>query len=118
MITLVLSLGDAVRHRFAISPLGKTAQLSRSLALPHDYTQGAPAAWLRQHELARRRLERERDLRQLLRLMASSHLFLDFLTLIDESALGDIERELDEVRMTLQARARTEIERTLSAHAL
>jgi hypothetical protein len=38
--------------------------------------------------------------------------------LIDKSSLGDIEHELDEVRKTPEARARTEIERTLSAHAL
>lgn len=118
MITLVLSLGDAVRYRFAVSPLGEAVQLSRAMALPHDFTQGAPAAWLRQHEFARRRLEREHDLRPLLRLMAASHYFPDFLTLVSASALGDIERELDEVRATPEARARAEIERTLSAHLL
>jgi DNA-binding transcriptional ArsR family regulator len=86
------------------------------MALPHCFEQGAPAAWLRRQELARRRLEREHDLRPLLRLMGASRYFPDFLTLIDESALGDIERELDEVRNTPEARARSEIERALSRH--
>jgi DNA-binding transcriptional ArsR family regulator len=118
VITLVLSLADTIRYRFAVSPLAEAVQLTRAMALPHSFTQGAPAAWLRQHELARRRLEREHDLRPLLALMGASHYFPDFLTLIDESALGDIERELDEIRNTSRARAGIEIERTLSMHPL
>ena len=35
VITLVLSLADAIRYRFAVSPLSEAVQLSRAMALPH-----------------------------------------------------------------------------------
>jgi DNA-binding MarR family transcriptional regulator len=113
VIVLVLSLADALRSRFAVSPLGEAVQLSRAMALPAAYKQGTPAVWLHRHELARRRLERDHDLRPLLILMAGSHL-PDFLTPTRESALGDIERELAEVRATSAKQARREIDHTLS----
>jgi DNA-binding transcriptional ArsR family regulator len=114
VITLVLSLADALRYRFAVSPLGEAVLLSRAMALPSVFAQGTPAAWLRRHELARRRLQREHDLRPLLALLAAGHYFPDFLTPPDDSALGDVEQELDQVRATPEERARTEIENSLS----
>src|SRR4029450_1053151 len=71
VITLVLSLADALGYRFAVSPLGEAVVLSRAMALPGVFARGTPAAWLRRHELARRRLEREHDLRPLLVLLRS-----------------------------------------------
>jgi DNA-binding transcriptional ArsR family regulator len=113
VITLVLSLGDALRYRFAVSPLGEVVLLSRAIALPRAFAYGTAAAWLRQHDLARRRLEQEHDLRPLLFLIARSHV-PHFLTPTAEAALGDIERELEEVRATPGERAQSEIERILS----
>jgi DNA-binding MarR family transcriptional regulator len=114
VIVLVLSLADALRIRFAISPLGEAVQLSRAMASPAPYAQGTPAVWLQRHELARRRLERDHDLRPLLALMAAGPRFPDFLTPSGESGLGDIDRELAEVRATPAKQARVEIDHTLS----
>src|SRR5262249_4382733 len=111
----VLSLADALRYRFAVSPVSETVLLSRAMALRSDFAQGTPAAWLRRHDLARRRLGRDHDLRPLLALLAAGPYFPDFLTPTSESVLGDVERELDEIRATPSERARAEIEQTLSA---
>jgi DNA-binding transcriptional ArsR family regulator len=118
VITLVLSLADALRHRFTISPVGEVVQLARAMALPDDFTRGSPAAWLRQHAGERRRLEREHDLRPLLDLMAAGPYYPDFLTPKEESVLGNFELELAEVSATSPNQARTEIERTLSIAAV
>jgi DNA-binding transcriptional ArsR family regulator len=118
VVTLVLSLADALRYRFAVSPLGEVVLLSRAMALPYSFARGTPAAWLREHDCARRQLEQEHDLRPLLESMSVSHYFPDFLTPTSEAALGDIERELDEVRETPEERVRSEIERTLSTSPL
>jgi DNA-binding transcriptional ArsR family regulator len=118
VVTLVLSLADALRYRFAVSPLSEVVLLSRAMAIPHAFAQGTPAAWLREHDRARRRLDREHDLRPLLGLMSASHYFPDFLTPTNESALGNIDRELDAVRATPRERVRAEIERTFSCNAL
>src|SRR5262245_13614602 len=113
MITLVLSLADVLRYRFAVSPLGELVLLSRAMALPRLSTSGTPRAWLRQHDLAVRRLSREHDLRPLLALLAAERRAPHFLA-PKESSLGDIERELDEVRATPQEQARSEVGQLLS----
>jgi DNA-binding MarR family transcriptional regulator len=85
------------------------------MALPAAYAQGTPAVWLHRNELARRRLERDHDLRPLLAFMAAGSDLPDFLTPAREAVLGDIERELAEVRATSAKHARTAIEHRLSA---
>jgi DNA-binding transcriptional ArsR family regulator len=115
VLRLVLSLADALRYRFAVSPLSEVVLLSRTMALPPDLAGGTPAAWLRRHDLARRRLERDRDLRPLIALMAAGPCVPAFLTPTRESVLGDVERELAEVRATPPDRVQAEIERALSA---
>jgi DNA-binding MarR family transcriptional regulator len=114
VIVLVLSLADSLRSRFAVSPLGEAVQLSRAMASPASYPQGTPAVWLQRHELGRRRLERDHDLRPLLAFMAASSYLPDFLTPARGSFLGDIDRELAEVRATSVEQARTEIDYALS----
>src|SRR5262245_64073215 len=84
------------------------------MAMPDSFKEGSPAAWLRRHELARRRLEREHDLRPLLALMAAGRYYPDFLTPASEAGVADIGDELDEVRATPDDQAQAEIERTLS----
>lgn len=113
MITLVLSLADVLRYRFAISPLGEVVLLTRAMALPHVFRSGTPRAWLRRHDLARRRLEAEHDLRPLLALMHTDPTLPGFLT-PPESELGDIESELEKVRTTPVEQAHAEIEGILS----
>jgi len=114
VVTLVFSLSDALRYRFIISPVGEVVTLTRAMAMPDSFKEGSPAAWLRRHELARRRLEREHDLRPMLTLMAAGRYYPDFLTPAGEAGVGDIEHELDEVRAMPEGRARAEIERTLA----
>jgi DNA-binding transcriptional ArsR family regulator len=114
VVTLVLSLADALRHRLAISPIGEAVQLARAMALPAAFSRGAPAAWLRQRDPERQRLEREHDLHPLLDLMATAPYAPDFLTPKEESVLGEFDRELADVRATRHEDARAEIERTLS----
>jgi DNA-binding transcriptional ArsR family regulator len=117
VIKLVLTLADALRSRFVISPLGEAVLLSRAMALPNLFAHGTPAAWLRRHDSARRQLEREHDLRPLLSLMAAGQEFPDFLMPTSRSALGDFAQELEEVRATPEDRARAEIEHALSTSA-
>jgi DNA-binding transcriptional ArsR family regulator len=114
VITLVLSLADALRYRFAVSPVSETVLLSRAMALPRDFGEGTPAAWLRRHDLARRRLGRDQDLRPLLALLAAGPYFPDFLTPTSEAVLGDVALELAEIRATPSEQVRAEIERALS----
>jgi hypothetical protein len=52
MIKFVLSLADVLRFRFAISPLGETVRLTRALANPKTFAQGAHIAWLRERRPA------------------------------------------------------------------
>jgi DNA-binding transcriptional ArsR family regulator len=116
MITIVLSLADALRYRFAISPLGEVVLLCRAMALPHVFRSGTPSAWLRRNHAARRRLDAEHDLRPLLALMTADPALPGFLT-PPEAVLGDIEPELEEVRAAPVDRVRIEIDRILSTRA-
>jgi DNA-binding transcriptional ArsR family regulator len=117
VITLILSLADALRYRFVVSPLGEALLLSRAMALPHVFERGTPAAWLGRHDNERRLLERRLDLRPLHVLLASGARFPDFLTPVAEGAVGDIDRELDEVRETPTHQVRQEIARALAISA-
>ncbi len=114
MITLILSLEDAVRFRFGLSPVNEAVMLARAIALPAAFRRGAPAAWLRKHAPARRRLEREHDLRPLLTLMSAGAYFPDFLTPSPKRGSTAVEEELAEIRATPADRARSEIDRTLA----
>lgn len=116
MITLVLSLADALRYRFAISPLGETVLLTRAMGLPHVFRSGTPSAWLRRHRLARLRLEAAYDLRPLLALMTEEPSLPGFLT-PPETVLGDLEREVVGVRATPIDQVRSEIESILATRA-
>jgi DNA-binding transcriptional ArsR family regulator len=116
MITLVLSLADALRYRFAISPLGEVVLLTRTMALPHVFRSGTPSVWLRRQNVARSRLEAEHDLRPLLALMTADPSLPRLLT-PPESALGDLERELQAIRTTPVALAQSEIDHILSTRS-
>jgi DNA-binding transcriptional ArsR family regulator len=114
VITLVLSLPAALRYRFVVSPLGEVVLLARAMAMPDSFRQGAPAAWLRRHELARGRLGRKCDLRPLIAVLAAGPYFPDFLTPTPSSVLGEIERELAQVRATEEDHVRAEVDRALA----
>ena len=109
MVTFVLSLADALRCRFTISPLGELVQLSRAMAKPAAFAHGAHAAWLRKQSPALQRLRRDHDLRPLLVAMSACSYFPDFVTPPSLSSVADIEEELARVRATPEARAQSEI---------
>jgi hypothetical protein len=54
VITLILSLADALRYRFVVSPLGEALLLSCAMALPRVLERGTSAAWLGRHDNERR----------------------------------------------------------------
>jgi hypothetical protein len=49
-----------------MSPIGEVVRLARALANPMEFSEGAHAAWLRERQLAIRRLQEQHDLRSLL----------------------------------------------------
>src|SRR5262249_15471096 len=112
MITLDLSLDDALRSRFAISPVGETLDAAHAAASPPP---GAGyARWLRDREPTLQRITREPDLRPLFALLPSCSYMPDFLMPLPKTPVGDLEAELAEVRATPAGRARAEIDRCLS----
>jgi DNA-binding transcriptional ArsR family regulator len=115
MLELALSLDDALRFRFAISPVGELVRLTRGIANPKRFGQGAHAAWLREHRLALRQLKREHDLRPLLVLLsARNDYYPDFVTPSPSRPVGDIEDELARVRATPAGQVRREIDYCLN----
>ena len=111
MITLELSLDDALRCRFAVSPVGETIEAARAAANPG--AAAGQAGWLRSSEQALRRLNREHDLRLLFALLPACSYVPDFLMPLPQARLCDFEAELAAVRATSSARARYEISRCL-----
>jgi DNA-binding transcriptional ArsR family regulator len=116
MITLKLSLDDALRSRFAISPLGEAIEAAHAIANPPAAAAGS-TRWLGDQTQTLRRGAREHDLRALFALVPSCSYMPDFLMPLPRSPVGDFEAELAEVRATPAVRARAEIERCLSRRA-
>jgi DNA-binding transcriptional ArsR family regulator len=115
VLELSLSLNDALRLRFAISPVGELVRLARGIADPRRFGQGAHAAWLRQHRQALRRLRREKDLRPLLIVLsARTDYYPDFFAPSPSRPVGDIEAELARVRATPPEQVRREIAHCLN----
>jgi hypothetical protein len=71
MITYVLTLDDALRCRFAISPVTEVVHLTRAMARPLVYREGAHVAWLKRQPSKVAALQREHDLRPLLTLLGA-----------------------------------------------
>jgi DNA-binding transcriptional ArsR family regulator len=116
MMRFVLSLPDALRFRFRISPLGEVVRLARAMANPSSYTEGAHLAWLREQLPALQRLQAEHDLRPLLVLLSARRNFVpDFLTPIPDSEIGEIDGELQCVRATDPSQLAEEIGRSEAA---
>jgi DNA-binding transcriptional ArsR family regulator len=111
MITLELSVDDALRSRFAVSALGEVIEAARAIA--SRPSAAGYAAWARQQEPTLQRLARDHDLRPLFALVPACSYMPDFLMPLPRSPVGDLEAELAEVRATPAARARTEIEHCL-----
>jgi DNA-binding transcriptional ArsR family regulator len=115
MLELALSLDDALRFRFAISPVGELVRLARGMANPKRFGQGAHAAWLHKHRPALRQLKRDHDLRPLLVVLsARSDYYPDFVAPSPSRPVGDIEDELARVRATPPDRVQREIDHCLN----
>jgi DNA-binding transcriptional ArsR family regulator len=110
VLELALSLEDALRFRFAVSPLSELVRLTRVIASPTSFEHGAHVAWLRQHRLALQQLERESDLRPLLILLSGRDFYPDFVMPSQSMPVGDIEDELALVRATPAEQVRREID--------
>src|SRR5262245_59941907 len=101
MVRFVLSVADALRFRFALSPVGEVVRLARAMANPQTFSQGAHAAWLREHRRDLVEIQRERDLRPLLTLLAArSDYYPHFLSPTPHCTVGDFDHELEGVAAT------------------
>src|SRR6266511_1295827 len=101
MLEFTLSLADALRFRFTISPVGEVVRLARALANPATFAPGVHTAWLDGRGPDLRRLRREHDLRPLFAVLsARSDYYPDFFTPTPTEPLGDIEAELAQIRAT------------------
>src|SRR6266581_3873899 len=115
MVEFVLSLSDALRCHFVISPLGEVVRLARAIANPRTFSGGVHTAWLRKHRSSLQQLQQKHDLRALLALLAlRSDYYPNFLTPTPAAASGEIESELGEVRSTPRAQLEEEIGLTLA----
>jgi len=115
LITLVFSLADLLRCRFAISSVVEVIEAARAIANP---SAGAAQVCLRQEQPALRRLLREQDLRPLFALLPAAGYTPEFLTPLPRASLGEIEAELAEIRTTPRSRVQAEIDRCLSGRRL
>jgi DNA-binding MarR family transcriptional regulator len=110
MITYVLTLDDALRCRFAISPMTEVVHLTRAMARPLVYREGAHVAWLKRQPSKVAALQREYDLRPLLTLLGSGSYYPDFLTPSQQRPVADVGDEFAAMRATGAADARRQID--------
>lgn len=116
MVTFVFSI-DAVLHcRFAVSPLGEVLQATRAVGVASR--DSSHFAWLEERRAILEELHRSHDLSPLHALLPQRGYVPDFLTPPPARPLGDIERELDEIRRTPGDRARYEIDRALLGRSI
>jgi Bacterial regulatory protein, arsR family len=114
VVEVQLSLADALRVRFAISPLGETCRLVRAVASPSSFTTPPERAWLQPSRAALEQLLRSADMRPLFATLASREP-PPFLTRAPQSLEVNVANELTEVRSAQPARVRAEIDRSLVA---
>jgi DNA-binding transcriptional ArsR family regulator len=118
MVEFILSLSDALRCHFVISPLGEVVRFARALANPRTFSGGIHAAWLRKHHSSLDQLRSNDGLRLLLALLAlRSEYYPDFLTPTPMTPSGDIRDELAAVRATPRDQAEYELNLTLDGVA-
>jgi DNA-binding transcriptional ArsR family regulator len=113
MVSLELSVDDLLRSRFAISPVNEVVEVARVVANPT--TQPRHSKWLRQRAAQVRRVAVGRDLRPLLALLPAYGYTPDFLKPVPSGAAGEIDLELEQIRVTADERVRAEVDRCLEA---
>ncbi len=110
MITYVLTLDDALRCRFTISPVSEVVHLARAMARPLVFREGAHVAWLKRQRAAVAELQREHDLRPLLTALGSGSYYPDFFTPSQRRPVADVRDEFAAMRATGAADARRQID--------
>jgi DNA-binding transcriptional ArsR family regulator len=116
VVEVRLSLADALRVRFAISPLSETCRLIRAIGESSDLTTQPDRAWLTPPPSALERLVASVDMRPLFATLASNRP-PPFLMPTPRSLGANLESELVEVRSTPPARVRTQIDSALAHSA-
>jgi DNA-binding transcriptional ArsR family regulator len=111
VVTFELSVADLLRCRFAISPVSEVIDVAHAIASPA--ARAAHSAWLRQHRAALQRIADAHDLRPLFALMRADGSTPDFLRPTPSGPVGEIDAELERIRVTPVERVRAEIERRL-----
>ena len=109
MITLAFSTADLLRCRFGISPVGELIQIGHGLANPALRSRAA----FRHEYRTLERLEHDYDLRPLFAVMPARGYIPDFLTPLPTGSLGEIDRELAQIRAAPEERVQAEIARCL-----
>jgi DNA-binding transcriptional ArsR family regulator len=110
-----LSLADALRVRFAISPVGETCRVAQALAQPTAAARQRHPTWLHPEPLQLARLGASHDLRPLIAVLRSERQPA-FLTPAPRRFIGNFARELDEIRATPAARVRSDIDSALAGN--
>jgi hypothetical protein len=108
MVTLELSVDDALRCRFAISPVNEVVEVARAVA--NSATRPAHTVWLRQHAVELERVASEHDLRPLFALLHQCNRTPEFLKPLPKACAAEIDAELEQIRMTPDDRVRAEID--------
>jgi DNA-binding transcriptional ArsR family regulator len=118
MIRIALSLGDALRIRFVVSPLGEAVRFARALAADRPAVDGVHTAWIREQQASLVRLRESHDLRPLLAVLsARPDYYPDFLTPPPTGPVGAIDEELQRVRETPPAQVQSEISKCVDNSA-
>jgi DNA-binding transcriptional ArsR family regulator len=107
MTTLDLSPADLLGCHFAISPVGEVVGLARVLGTPA--ARAAYSNLLGRHRASLQQVAGDHDLRPLLALLSAGERTPDFLKPAPAGTLGEIETELEQVRMTPDDRVAEEV---------
>jgi hypothetical protein len=113
VVEVRLSLADALRVRFAISPLSETCRLIRAIERSPAVTAQPERAWLTPPRSALKRLGASADMRPLFAVLASDRP-PPFLAPTPRYLGANLDGELAEVRSTPPARVRTQIDAALA----
>ena len=113
VVEVRLSLADALRLRFAISPLSETGRLVRAVGESSAFTTQPERAWLTPPRSALERLVASADMRPLFATLASNRP-PPFLLPTSQSLGANLDDELAELRSTPPAKVRAQIDSSLA----
>jgi DNA-binding MarR family transcriptional regulator len=112
VVEVRLSLADALRVRFAVSPLGETCRLMRAIAKQSSLTEQPEHAWLNPQRLTVESMLASADMRPLFALLAGNEP-PPFLMPAPRSLSTNLADELAALRATPPAQVRAAVDRSL-----